>query len=100
MRRSAYSNWLVVCLLALFPASVLFAQFETSEVLGTVHDASNAPVPAATVTLTNQQTGIEAKATTNDAGEYDFFNVQLGLYTVKVERAGFSTAAAADIRVD
>jgi Carboxypeptidase regulatory-like domain/TonB-dependent Receptor Plug Domain/TonB dependent receptor len=86
--------------LTLFSASALFAQFDTSEVLGTVHDASNAPVPTASVTLTNQQTGVEAKTTTNQDGEYDFFNVQVGVYTVKVEHAGFSTTTAADIRVE
>jgi hypothetical protein len=78
----------------------LFAQFETSEVLGSVHDASNASLPNATVTLTNRQTGIEAKTSTNENGEYDFFNVQIGLYTVKVEHPGFSVATASDIRVD
>ena len=96
MRRFPSITLLFVCLLV---APTLFAQFETSEVLGSVHDASNAPVPNATVTLTNQQTGIEAKTTTNENGEYDFFNVQVGVYTVKVEHAGFSVASAPDIRV-
>jgi hypothetical protein len=84
----------------LFTASALFAQFETSEVLGTVHDASNAPVPSASVTLTNQRTGIESKMSTNENGEYDFFNVQIGVYTVKVEHPGFSVATASDINVE
>jgi hypothetical protein len=97
MRRSLS---IVLLLVSLFTARALFAQFETSEVLGTVHDASNAPVPNANVTLTNQQTGIEAKTVTNQNGEYDFFNVPLGLYTVKVEHAGFSLATAADIHVE
>ncbi len=101
MRRFPYIQWLAVCLfLCFFTAPALLAQFETSEVLGTVRDASNAPVPNANVTLTNQQTGIEAKTVTNEAGEYDFFNVGVGVYTVKVEHAGFSGATAADIRVE
>src|SRR5580658_1835179 len=102
MRRFANTILLVVSLIVLsfLSASALFAQFETSEVLGSVHDASNAPVPNATVTLTNQQTGIEAKTTTNTNGEYDFFNVQIGIYTVKVEHPGFSGASAENIRVD
>ncbi len=89
-----------ILLVVFFSASALFAQFETSEVLGSVHDASNAPVANATVTLSNQQTGIEAKTTTNESGEYDFFNVQIGAYTVKVEHPGFSVASASDIRVE
>jgi len=88
-------------LLALvFTTSSLFAQYETSEVLGTVHDASGAAMSNATVTLANQDTGIEAKTATNDDGNYDFFNVKLGRYTVTVEKAGFSKANAADIVVD
>ena len=97
MRRFPYAIPLVVCFLV---APALFAQFETSEVLGSVHDLSNSRVPNAAVTLTNQQTGVEAKTATNENGEYDFFNVQIGLYTVKVEHPGFSVASAADIRVD
>ena len=46
---------------ALLLASSLFGQFETSEVLGTVHDPSDKTIAKATVTLVNQDTGIEAK---------------------------------------
>ena len=88
---------LAVCVLI---PSALFAQFETSEVLGTVRDPSGSPVPKASVTLSNQDTGIEAKTTTSDAGEYDFFDVKVGRYTVSVEATGFSKASAADIRVN
>ncbi len=88
---------LAVCVLI---PSALFAQFETSEVLGTVRDPSGSPVPKASVTLSNQDTGIEAKTTTSDAGEYDFFDVKIGRYTVSVEATGFSKASAADIRVN
>src|SRR5215472_9532517 len=87
-------------LACLFAASTLLAQFETSEVLGTVRDASGGAIPRATVTLTNQDTGIQAKASTNDDGEYDFFNVKVGRYTVAVEANGFSKATATDIAVN
>ena len=45
----------------LFVAALAFGQFETSEVLGTVRDASQNPVANAAVTLTNEETGIAAK---------------------------------------
>jgi hypothetical protein len=38
--------------------ALAFGQFETSEVLGTVRDASQKPTANAAVTLTNQDTGI------------------------------------------
>src|ERR1700693_5197160 len=84
---------LAVCLLV---STSLFAQFETSEVLGTVNDPSGSPVPKATVTLSNQDTGVQVKTSTNDGGEYDFFNVKAGRYTVSVEANGFSKATATD----
>ncbi len=84
----------------LFTATLLFGQFETSEVLGTVHDASGAAMANATVTLTNQDTGIESKAATNDDGNYDFFNVKFGRYTITVEKTGFSKFTTTDVLVD
>ena len=80
-------------------APLLFAQFETSEVLGTVRDATGGVVSKATVTLTNQGTGIETKTTTDDTGDYDFLNVQVGLYNLRVEKPGFSKFTT-DVRVD
>jgi hypothetical protein len=85
-----------VCLLALTP---LAAQFESAEVLGTVRDASSAVVTKAAVTLTNQDTGIQAKTITDENGNYDFFNVKVGRYTVAVEATGFQKAQNSDIDV-
>jgi hypothetical protein len=80
-------------------ASSLYGQFETAEVLGTVHDPSGKAVPNASVTLTNQGTGIEVKASTDDSGDYDFANVKVGRYTVSVEAAGFSKVSTSDVDV-
>jgi hypothetical protein len=52
------------------------------------------------VTLTNQDTGIEAKTTTDEAGNYDFFNVAVGHYTVTAELTGFSKFTTKDVAVD
>ena len=84
---------------ALLLASSLYGQFETAEVLGAVHDPSGGGVPKASVTLTNQNTGIEARALTDESGNYDFFNVKVGKYTVSVEAAGFSKVSTADVDV-
>ncbi|MGA3099441.1 MAG: carboxypeptidase-like regulatory domain-containing protein, partial [Bryobacteraceae bacterium] len=82
-------------------ASLAFAQFETSEVLGTVRDPSRSVVAKAAVTLTNQETGIVAKTESDDNGNYDFLNVRVGRYAVTVEHAGFSrftTEVAVDVQ--
>jgi hypothetical protein len=86
-------------LLCLFALAVAFGQFETSEVVGTVRDASQRPVPKAVVTLTSQETGIAVKATSDDAGNYNFFNVKVGRYAITVEAAGFSKFSTTDIAV-
>ena len=80
-------------------ASVLFAQFETAEVLGTVSDPSGRAIARASVTLTNLDTGIQAKATTDENGNYDFFNVKVGRYSVVVEQNGFSKFSTTDVDV-
>ncbi|MGA2118892.1 MAG: TonB-dependent receptor [Bryobacteraceae bacterium] len=78
---------LIGCLLI---ATSLFAQFETAEVLGTVRDPTGGAILRANVTLTNLDTGIQARTTTDENGNFDFFNVKVGRYSVTVEHAGFS----------
>jgi hypothetical protein len=87
-------------LLACGLAGLLHAQFESAEVLGTVRDATAKAVPGAAVTLTNQDTGIQSKAASDESGNYDFFNVRIGRYTVTVEHPGFSKFTATDVVVN
>ncbi|MBV9611732.1 MAG: carboxypeptidase regulatory-like domain-containing protein, partial [Acidobacteriaceae bacterium] len=77
-----------------------FAQFETAEVLGTVTDASSANVRGVAVTLTNEETGVEKKTTSDESGAYDFFDVPVGRYTITAELAGFATFKTTGVRVD
>ena len=52
------------------------------------------------MTLTNQDTGIQLKTSTNDDGEYDFFNVKVGHYTLDFEHSGFSKTTTQDVSVE
>ncbi len=88
-----------LCLIALAPVPA-FAQFDTAEVLGTVRDNSGSVVSKAIVNLSNQDTGISARTTSDDGGNYTFSNVKIGKYTVTAEAPGFSKAVAADITVN
>ncbi|MCA1615379.1 MAG: TonB-dependent receptor [Acidobacteria bacterium] len=76
------------CLLlsAIAPA---FGQGTTSRVTGTVLDASGAAVEGATVTLTNDATNVSLKTETTSTGTYTFDSVQVGAYSVAVEKTGF-----------
>jgi hypothetical protein len=81
-------------------AGLAYAQFETAEVLGTVRDTSGSAIPNANVTLVNQDTGIQAKTTTDGNGNYDFFNVKVGRYTLTVDYPGFSKFTTTDVTVN
>ena len=84
----------------LLVATSLFGQFETAEVLGSVHDASGGVVPKADVTLLNQDTGIQVKTSTDDNGNYNFFNVKVGRYTITVEASGFTKFTTTGVTVN
>jgi len=75
---------------ALLPAW-LTAQTAQGVITGTVFDQSGAVVPKATVTITNQGTGISQTDTTGNDGLYRFPLVPLGTYEVKVTATGFKT---------
>ena len=68
------------------------AQFDTATVLGSVKDPSGAVIQGSRITLENTKTGVTLIATTNEAGNYDFINVQIGTYRVKAESTGFKTS--------
>ncbi len=75
-----------------------WAQGETtSAILGQVTDSSNAVVPAATVTVTNRETGLKRSARTDDAGRFNFPQLKPGSYTVRVEAPGFEPQQAENI---
>ena len=60
------------------------------QILGTVTDASGAPVPNAKVTAKNAQTGYEQSASTSSEGLYRLPVLPLGGYDINVQATGFS----------
>src|SRR5262245_9549133 len=90
---------LLTCLLMIMAAATAFAQFDTAVVLGTVRDPNGAVLSKATVTLKNLATGVTATAQTDENGNYQFFNVKIGVYQVVAEAQGFARAVADNIQV-
>src|SRR5689334_9052709 len=78
---------LLPLLLAALFASIANAQ--TATILGTVTDPTGAAVPGAKVIITNTATGTSRTVTTNQAGNYDAPELNIGTYTVKADMAGF-----------
>jgi hypothetical protein len=96
-----YTGMLLALTGALFLfAAAAFAQFETAEVLGTVRDASGGALPQAALTLTNENTGIEMKSAADENGNYDFFNVKAGNYTLTAELTGFNKFSTSGVVVN
>ena len=65
------------------------AQGTTSRVVGIVSDSEAARIPGATVTLTNEATGLTFTTESNETGSYAFEAVQVGRYALTVELTGF-----------
>src|SRR5215211_3129065 len=80
---------LAFLLLTLCLIVVANGQGTTSRVTGTVQDANGAAIASAMVTLTNEATGVSFTTETSDSGTYAFDLVQVGKYTVTVEKQGF-----------
>jgi hypothetical protein len=66
------------------------AQTNRSNLSGTVADPTGAQVPGATVVITNQETGITRKVTTNASGVYSAASLVPGRYSIQVSAKGFS----------
>ncbi len=69
--------------------TVALAQGTTSRVTGVVQDKNGAAVAGATVTLANEGTGVSLTAQTSDSGTYTFDLIQVGTYSVTIEKQGF-----------
>jgi carboxypeptidase family protein len=82
------------CLVVVAGAFSAAAQGTTSRVLGVVTDSSGGVVPGATVTLTNESTGVSFNTVTSGAGTYTFEAIQVGTYTVTVELQGFKKSVS------
>src|SRR5262249_61823155 len=67
----------------------LAGQTTTGSIVGTVSDPSGAVIAGANITVTNINTGIAVKTTSDSAGDYVVTPLSVGRYSVTVEAAGF-----------
>ncbi|MGB7022708.1 MAG: carboxypeptidase-like regulatory domain-containing protein, partial [Candidatus Acidiferrales bacterium] len=90
MKRASLLFVLAIFSAAFFISSGTAWGQATTSLRGAVTDPSNAAIPNATVTLTNTDTNLQRKTTTDQEGSYVFSQVLPGHYTLVVEGAGFS----------
>jgi hypothetical protein len=80
-----------LAVLAAFGAGIAFGQGTSGSITGTVTDPTGAVVPGATVTIANPVSGYQRTATSNSAGQFQFFNVPFNPYQVTVAAGGFTS---------
>src|SRR5688500_4121056 len=89
MKNRLHMNPAVGFVVILLTCVVALGQGTTSRVGGTVMDANGSAVSGALVTLINEGTSISFTTQTSDSGAYTFDLVQIGKYTLTVEKEGF-----------
>ena len=85
----ALLNLVISAALVLAINVLAFGQGTTSRVTGVVHDSNGAAVPGALVTLTNEGTSVAFTTETSETGLYAFDLVQVGQYSITIEKQGF-----------
>jgi Carboxypeptidase regulatory-like domain/TonB dependent receptor len=99
-----FGVFVVVVLLS----GLLRAQSPLGTVTGVATDATGAPVPSATVTLVNQETGVTTESVTNTEGVFNIPNLRPGSYKLSASAKGmrpfetpvFPVAAFRTVRQD
>lgn len=81
--------WMVGLLALLITSASALAQTGTGVIRGVIRDANQAVVPGASVTISNDRTGVSQKTQSNGEGIYYFGAVPIGPYSMTVELTGF-----------
>jgi outer membrane receptor protein involved in Fe transport len=101
MRVHGSSQWsLPVCISVVFllvSAAVWGQASYTAQIRGVVTDQSGAVVPRATITITNDATGISLTARSDDHGQYILTGLRPAVYTIKAEGAGFRAVESRNV---
>jgi hypothetical protein len=98
MRNLRLAGWL--CALLLVISQAAFAQQTTGNLIGRVVDDQGAAIPGATVTATNPATGFTRSSVSDAEGSYRLNSLQVGVYDLQVELAGFSTVERKAVTVN
>lgn len=87
-------------LTAMLLSSGASAQTTSTEILGLVTDTSGAVVVGAEVTITRLATQQVQRRESNSAGEFSFPLVDIGEYTVHVEKPGFRAKTVSKLKIE
>ena len=88
----------IVCSMSI--GTLAYGQESSAELRGRVVDAQNAAVPGATITITNQNTGVMRQTVSTADGSYFITAISPGSYALQAELSGFSKFDRRDVRLD
>src|SRR5262245_34709153 len=92
------------CTAFLFWVSALLpscrAQVDRGAIVGTITDQNGAVIPAASVTITNKDTGQSIRLSTDGSGNYVANSLLIGKYSVSSEKTGFQKVLHTSVTVD
>ena len=91
--------WIALAMFLVVVAPRTWAQ-DNAAINGTVADTSGAVIPNATVSITNNGTGVKREATSNSVGAFHFGNIAAGTYTLTATSNGFQTYTKTGIVVN
>src|SRR5215813_5641797 len=99
MYRSIFLRLAIAAALLLGVVYGANAQTSRGTLTGIVTDRSGAVIAKATVKITQAGTNLSRTTDTNDAGVYRFDAVDLGTYSMTVEKAGFRKSDTTGIAI-
>lgn len=97
VRRKPWQTVMVALIAMLLWVTPAPAQITAGRIGGTVTDTSGAVVSGATVTVTDDATGVSQSVKSGASGDYLFEAVYPGVYTLKAEAPGFQQFVSTDI---
>ncbi|HZI63380.1 MAG TPA: carboxypeptidase-like regulatory domain-containing protein, partial [Thermoanaerobaculia bacterium] len=90
----------LAAVLALALPGALWAQSQAGNLEGRVVDSSGAALPGATVTATNDATGLTRTETSDANGQFRFASLPVGTYRVAVDLSGFGEVVTEDVQLN
>ena len=99
--RTGLASWLCIAIALLLSLGGVnaFAQYDNGSLVGTIKDPSGAPLPGATVTITNDATSIATTVKSDASGNYEVPTLKAGTYSISATAPGFADARATDIAI-
>jgi carboxypeptidase family protein len=91
---------LMALMLGLVAVNQVSAQLISGNLVGTVLDKTGAVVPGATVEAVNTQTGAKYNTKANEAGEYRFNNMAVGIYNISASAPNLATTTVNGFSVE